>query len=110
MKGYHQKVAVLGDMLELGETENDLHKEVGAFLSPDKVDQLFTYGALGAKIAEGAAGQLDQDRIHAYTDKTELITGLLTALHPKDVLLVKASRGMRLEEVVEAVKSSDLHQ
>ncbi len=110
MKGFRQKIAVLGDMLELGPTENDLHRDVGAFLTPDKVDHLFTYGALGTKIAEGAAGHLDQERIHAYTDKIELITDLLDVLHPEDVILVKASRGMRLEEVVEAVKCNDLHQ
>ncbi|MNJ47031.1 UDP-N-acetylmuramoyl-tripeptide--D-alanyl-D-alanine ligase [compost metagenome] len=110
MKGFRQKIAVLGDMLELGPTENDLHRDVGAFLTADKVDHLFTYGALGTKIAEGAAGHLDQERIHAYTDKIELITDLLDVLHPEDVILVKASRGMRLEEVVEAVKCNDLHQ
>ncbi|WP_110934379.1 UDP-N-acetylmuramoyl-tripeptide--D-alanyl-D-alanine ligase [Paenibacillus bouchesdurhonensis] len=110
MKGYHHKIAVLGDMLELGPTENELHREVGCFITANKLDQLFTYGALGAKIAEGAAEHLDQESIHAYTDKAELISGLLSILHPKDVVLVKGSRGMRLEEVVEAVKSSELHQ
>lgn len=110
MKGYRCKVAVLGDMLELGETEDDLHREVGAFLKGGKIDRLFTYGTLGEKIAEGAAEHLDPQSIHAYTDKAELIAGLLDVLHPGDVVLVKASRGMRLEEVVEAVKNSDLHQ
>lgn len=110
MRGYRHKIAVLGDMLELGETENELHREVGAFITAGKLDQLFTYGALGAKIAEGAAEHLDQESIHAYTDKAELISGLLSVLHPKDAVLVKGSRGMRLEEVVEAVQSSDLHQ
>ncbi|WP_460323321.1 UDP-N-acetylmuramoyl-tripeptide--D-alanyl-D-alanine ligase [Paenibacillus sp. YSY-4.3] len=110
MQGYRRKIAVLGDMLELGETEDALHREVGAFMEGGKVDQLFTYGTLGAKIAAGAAGHLDQRSIHAYTDKAELIAGLVTVLHPEDIVLVKASRGMKLEEVVEAVKNSDLHQ
>ncbi|WP_339160164.1 UDP-N-acetylmuramoyl-tripeptide--D-alanyl-D-alanine ligase [Paenibacillus sp. FSL W8-0186] len=110
MKGYRRKIAVLGDMLELGDAEDALHREVGAFMKGGKVDQLFTYGILGAKIAAGAAGQLDQRSIHAYTDKVELIEGLLAILHPEDIVLVKASRGMKLEEVVEAVKNSELPQ
>lgn len=110
MKGYRNKIAVLGDMLELGPTENELHREVGGYITADKLDRLFTYGDLGAKIAEGAAEHLDQENIYAYTDKAELISGLLSILHPNDVVLVKGSRGMRLEEVVESVKDSELHQ
>lgn len=108
MKGFRQRIAVLGDMLELGASEEEYHREIGASLTPDKVDQLFTYGTLGLKIAEGAAGHLKPARIHAYTDKTELIRDLTSLIHPKDVVLVKASRGMKLEEVVDAVKHNNL--
>lgn len=108
MKGFRQRIAVLGDMLELGASEEEYHREIGASLTPDKVDQLFTYGTLGLKIAEGAAGHLKPSRIHAYTDKTELIRDLTSLIHPKDVVLVKASRGMKLEEVVDAVKHNNL--
>lgn len=108
MKGFRQRIAVLGDMLELGASEEEYHREIGASLTPDKVDQLFTYGTLGLKIAEGAAGHLKPARIHAYTDKTELIRDLTSLIHPKDVVLVKASRGMKLEEVVDAVKHNIL--
>ncbi|GJM81350.1 hypothetical protein HMSSN139_38460 [Paenibacillus sp. HMSSN-139] len=51
---------------------------------------------------------MDPDRIHAYTDKSELIRKLVSLLHPQDVVLVKASRGMKLEEVVKAIKTSEL--
>ncbi|RRJ66663.1 UDP-N-acetylmuramoyl-tripeptide--D-alanyl-D-alanine ligase [Paenibacillus oralis] len=108
MKGFRQKVAVLGDMLELGASEEEYHREIGAALTPGQVDQLFTYGTLGLKIAEGASEHLEPARIHAYTDKTELIRNLISQLHPKDVVLVKASRGMKLEEIVDAVRHSNL--
>lgn len=107
-RGYRQKIAVLGDMLELGEDEERFHLEIGQFLSPEKVDLLFTYGPLSHKIAEGASEKLEPGAIFAYDDKIELIGKLVSVLHPKDVLLVKASRGMRLEEVVDAVKNSNL--
>ncbi|WP_280520785.1 UDP-N-acetylmuramoyl-tripeptide--D-alanyl-D-alanine ligase [Paenibacillus sp. J22TS3] len=110
MKGYRRKVAVLGDMLELGEHEERYHEETGRYITPEKVDILFTYGTLGAKIAQGAAEHLPAERIHAYTDKTELMHRLMQELTPKDVVLVKASRGMRLEEVAQAIKINRLQQ
>ncbi|MNC45938.1 UDP-N-acetylmuramoyl-tripeptide--D-alanyl-D-alanine ligase [compost metagenome] len=110
MKGYRNKIAVLGDMLELGDTEEEYHREVGAFLSSSKVDYLFTYGKLGKLIAEGAGDVLDADHIFAYHDKSELIHKLESVLSPKDIVLVKGSRGMKLEEVVEAIKVSSLHK
>lgn len=108
MKGFRKKIAVLGDMLELGASEEEYHREIGAYLAPGKADLLFTYGALGRKIAEGAMEHMEPGSIHAYTDKSELIRKLVSQLHPKDIVLVKASRGMRLEEVVEAIKNSEL--
>lgn len=110
LKGYRRKFLILGDMLELGELEQDYHKEIGKFLTVDKVDQLFTYGPLAGFIAEAAAENLDTNNIHAYTDKIELIDKLKSMLHPKDAVLVKASRGMKLEEVVDAVKDFNLQQ
>ncbi|MDN4070179.1 UDP-N-acetylmuramoyl-tripeptide--D-alanyl-D-alanine ligase [Paenibacillus sp. FSL R5-0407] len=107
-RGYRKKIVVLGDMLELGPSEDEFHREVGRFLTPEKVDLLFTYGRLAEKIAEGAAENLEPGTIFAYHDKSELIEKLISMLHPKDVLLVKASRGMKLEEVVDAVKNSNL--
>ncbi|WP_229753442.1 UDP-N-acetylmuramoyl-tripeptide--D-alanyl-D-alanine ligase [Paenibacillus segetis] len=110
MKGFRRKIAILGDMLELGELEADYHREVGKFLANNKVDQVFTYGHLAEYIAEGAAESLDASSIHAYTDKIELIEKLRSILHPKDAVLVKGSRGMKLEEVVEAIKDFNLQQ
>ncbi|MGG6309925.1 UDP-N-acetylmuramoyl-tripeptide--D-alanyl-D-alanine ligase [Paenibacillus macerans] len=108
MKGFRRKIAVLGDMLELGASEEDYHRGIGASLAPGNVDVLFTYGTLARSIAEGAKEHMDSGNIYAYTDKSELIRKLVSLLHPQDVVLVKASRGMRLEEVVEAVKNSEL--
>ncbi|MNW29408.1 UDP-N-acetylmuramoyl-tripeptide--D-alanyl-D-alanine ligase [compost metagenome] len=110
MKGYRNKIAVLGDMLELGDSEEEYHREVGAFVSTSKLDYLFTYGKLGELIAEGAGDALDANHIFAYHDKSELIHKLESIVNPKDIVLVKGSRGMKLEEVVEAIKASSLHK
>lgn len=104
MKGYQRKIAVLGDMLELGASEGKYHEEIGNLLDASKLDYLFTLGELGKRIAEGAKKRLDEKKIYAYTDKAELIAKLETMLSPDDVVLVKASRGMALEKVVEQIK------
>lgn len=107
-QGFCKKIAVLGDMLELGPDEAEFHLEIGRYLTPDKADLLFTYGKLSDKIAEGAAETMKHGTVFAYHDKSELIESLISVLHPDDVVLVKASRGMKLEEVVDAVKVSSL--
>jgi UDP-N-acetylmuramoyl-tripeptide--D-alanyl-D-alanine ligase len=104
MKGYQRKIAVLGDMLELGASEGKYHEEIGNLLDASKLDYLLTLGELGKRIAEGAKKRLDEKKIYAYTDKAELIAKLETMLSPQDVVLVKASRGMALEKVVEQIK------
>jgi UDP-N-acetylmuramoyl-tripeptide--D-alanyl-D-alanine ligase len=103
LTGYKQKILVLGDMLELGEQEAFLHQEVGETLKDSEVDHLFTYGVLGTEIAKGAAGVMERDRIHVFQEKEDLIQKLRETAGPNDVVLVKASRGMKMEEIVEAL-------
>ncbi|MNP26312.1 UDP-N-acetylmuramoyl-tripeptide--D-alanyl-D-alanine ligase [compost metagenome] len=103
MKGYRQKVAVLGDMLELGEYENEYHAEIGSYITKDKVDLLYTFGSLSLSTAEAARKNLPHSNIFAFRDKVELIEHLKAEIQPKDIVLVKGSRGMKLEEVVNAL-------
>lgn len=94
-----RRIAVLGDMLELGPTARDLHREVGALVA-EHADWLFTLGELAREIAAGAAEQgLPPERI-AMADTVEDLTARLRAiLRPGDRILVKGSRGMRMERV-----------
>lgn len=103
-----RKIAVLGDMLELGAEEKQFHEEIGRFAAKHNIEALFTYGALGASIAQGAQGTMPTANVHAYTDKQKLIQHLRSYLHADDIVLVKASRGMRLEEIVDALKNGPL--
>lgn len=103
MKGFGQKILVLGDMLELGEKEVEFHQEVGEAIEDSGVGHLFTFGTLGKEIANGAKPFLEDEQIHVFTDKDALITELKKITTPNDVILVKASRGMKLEEVVHAL-------
>ncbi|MSS70055.1 MAG: UDP-N-acetylmuramoyl-tripeptide--D-alanyl-D-alanine ligase [Candidatus Latescibacteria bacterium] len=92
-----RRIACLGDMLELGDDAPALHREVGAFAARG-VDLLFATGPLAAEIVKGAAGL--GDRAQHFPDRAHLIQALNETLRPGDVLLVKGSRGMRMEEIL----------
>ncbi len=100
------RIAVLADMLELGQTAPELHHQIGE-LAAKRVDWLFTYGALAEKIALGAmdAG-LQEDRVFTAKSHNELVARLLEVLQPGDRILIKGSRGMRMEKVTDALRES----
>lgn len=93
-------VAVLGNMLELGEVAAEGHRQVG--LASAEVAQLvFTVGDLAAGVAAGAIeGGLSPKVVLPCRDNSEVVDRLRTLLQPGDVVLVKGSRGMKMEEIV----------
>lgn len=103
LKNYKKKIVVLGDMLELGENEETFHYEVGKGINIDEIGYVFTFGQLGRKIAEGAKENFSGNNVFAYDDKQKLIVKLQEVVAAGDIVLVKGSRGMKLEEVVNAL-------
>ncbi|MCH6268695.1 UDP-N-acetylmuramoyl-tripeptide--D-alanyl-D-alanine ligase [Neobacillus citreus] len=104
LQGYERKILVLGDMLELGPQEEQYHLQIGEGLNADKIEFLFTYGQLGSHIAAEARNVLGDERVFDFLDKEELIQSLKKYLNGQTLVLVKASRGMKLEEVVKALQ------
>ncbi len=104
LEGYKQKILVLGDMLELGPEEEAFHQKIGESVQPEKIDFVFTYGQLGQFIAKGARAVLPADRVYSFSDKSTLITELKRHTNSETLILVKASRGMRMEEIVTALR------
>ncbi|MBV7508725.1 UDP-N-acetylmuramoyl-tripeptide--D-alanyl-D-alanine ligase [Bacillus sp. sid0103] len=104
LQGYERKILVLGDMLELGPQEEQYHQQIGESLNGEKVDLLFTYGKLGGHIAQKARTVLGSERVFAFTEKEALIQELKQHVNHKTLILVKASRGMKLEEIVTALQ------
>lgn len=100
-----KKIAVLGDMLELGPNTDQMHEEVGEFLARQGIDVLVACGVLGRSLAKGAkqAG-LDQSRILEVPDARAAAAAVKTVVKPGDAVLIKASRGMKLEQVVDALQ------
>ena len=104
--GTKQTVAVLGDMLELGPQSSAFHQDVGKHVAARHITSLVSCGKLGRQIAEGArrAG-MAPDRVFEYPSAAQAIDGVVSMVEPGSVVLVKASRGMRMEQVVEALRS-----
>jgi len=101
-----RRIAVLGDMGELGSEEAKLHREVGQAAVERNIDMLVTVGALGHEIAAGAraAGMCDDSVIEV--DDTDAATSLLdNTVGAGDLVLVKASRFMEFEHIVEGLVS-----
>ena len=94
-----RKIAVLGDMLELGDYSKQAHCDIGKYAAEKQIDMLFTFGEESKNITE-TAQKLGMDAF-AFTDKTVLFNALKGELKKGDAVLFKASRGMKLEEVIE---------
>jgi UDP-N-acetylmuramyl pentapeptide synthase len=94
-----RRVAVLGDMLELGTTERDFHEEIGAHARAVGVDLLVTVGPLAEHIASGFGGPA-----HHAPDARAASALVPDLLEPGDTVLVKASRGVGLEVVAQALE------
>ena len=97
-----RKVAILGDMLELGSSAEDLHREIGELVPQMKFDMLVAVGKLSLNIQKGAiAAGMDKKNALHFDTVDEAMDFLSENVHFGDVLLVKASRGMKLEQVVD---------
>ncbi|NLW55394.1 MAG: UDP-N-acetylmuramoyl-tripeptide--D-alanyl-D-alanine ligase [Firmicutes bacterium] len=94
-----RKIAVLGDMLELGELSTEAHYQIGVLVAEYGCAALFAFGP-ESEATKRAAENHGVTARHFF-DKTELWTELNSYLIPGDVVLVKGSRGMRMEEIVE---------
>lgn len=94
------KVAILGDMFELGEEEEKLHYEVGEYVA-GKVDVLICVGNLAKNIYEGAMQGTKEKTVMIYLkEKEELYSHLENIIMPQDTILLKASHGMGFAEIV----------
>lgn len=98
-------VAVIGDMLELGELSRDAHYGVGTKAAENKIDAVFTYGERALEIAKGAKDG-GVSFVRSFADKQELSKELSSFLREGDAVLFKASRGMKLEDVIYSVYES----
>ena len=98
-----RRVAVLGDMLELGDCTQAEHYKIGR-IAAEKADMVFAYGPHADRVRDGTiTGGMPDDKGMAFETQEELVKALRNAVRPGDVLLFKASRGMHLERALDAL-------
>ncbi len=92
-----RRVAVLGDMLELGVTAEAEHYRIGR-IAAEKADMVLAYGPNSDRVVTGArTGGMTDNHARSYEDRQELVTAMKRLLRAGDVILVKGSRGMQME-------------
>ncbi len=97
-----RRIAVVGDMRELGAITHDAHRALGHDVGNRQIDALFALGDLAEVVVEGAR-EAGIDQAWAYADQ-DVLTGALQAyLRPGDLMLIKGSRGIAMERIVTAL-------
>ena len=97
----NRKIAILGDMFELGDFSKDLHEKVGEEVSANKIDLLICSGENAKYIAKKAKEKMDSKNIYYLENKEDIIGLLEKIVKPGDIILLKASNGMKFYELAE---------
>lgn len=98
-----RKVAIMGDMFELGPTEKEMHYEIGKYAVEKGIDVVICIGGLTAETARGAEEACSSKKhveVHHYNTKDEFFSEKDSVLKEGDTILVKASHGMEFPEIV----------
>ncbi|MGO4346667.1 UDP-N-acetylmuramoyl-tripeptide--D-alanyl-D-alanine ligase [Paenibacillus sp. MCAF9] len=99
LEGFHKKVLILGDMLELGDAEAAFHEEVARSVDLSKIHSVFTFGHISKIISDTLLENGFEGEAKHFTSKISLTEECMRILSKDDVVLVKGSRGLKLEEV-----------
>ena len=100
----NKKIAILGDMLELGSYEQELHEKVGEEVYKNNIDFLVTVGERAKYIASKAKELgMNEDRIFIFDTKEEAMLKIESIIQENDYVLVKASNSMKFDEIVNKI-------
>ena len=101
-----RKVLICGDMLELGNYTEQLHKKIGTKVANKNIDLLWTVGPFSRFMAEGAiAGGMSRDKILSCETSEEVCSSVASQLRKDDTILIKGSRKLELESVLAQIES-----
>ena len=100
-----ERIAVLGDMFELGKHSAQQHLKIGEYVARQKISALYLLGPMAQRVRQGALrGGMAADHIFVGKDHKAIVRQLRTRLGSGDWLLIKGSRGMKMEKVLEGLK------
>jgi UDP-N-acetylmuramoyl-tripeptide--D-alanyl-D-alanine ligase len=104
--GYRRRILAVGEMLELGPESPRLHREAGEAVASQGLDSVVTVRGDAAEIAKGAVeAGLPRERARFFASSEEAAGFVAGTIEPGDLLLVKGSRGVRMEKIVEALRA-----
>ncbi|MBI1746035.1 MAG: UDP-N-acetylmuramoyl-tripeptide--D-alanyl-D-alanine ligase [Acidobacteria bacterium] len=105
--GYRRRMVAVGAMLELGPQSGELHRECGRFIARAPVDELLCVGEESRRLGEGAMAEgLSPSHVHFFPDAVSAGAFLCTLAGHGDLLLVKGSRGIRMDRAVAKIKET----
>lgn len=96
----NRKIAVLGDMFDLGEKSDDIHLKLAEVFEILDYDYLFTLGDAAKNIALGAKKYMKEDKIMCFDNRENLINKLKEIIQPNDLVYFKASNGMKFDYII----------
>jgi UDP-N-acetylmuramoyl-tripeptide--D-alanyl-D-alanine ligase len=103
--GYRRRIVAAGEMLELGPESPRLHREAGRHAAAQHLDCVVGVQGAAAELVKGAVeGGLPREDAHFFPSATDAADFLLELLQPGDLLLVKGSRGVKMERIIEALR------
>ncbi len=101
-----RKIVVLGDMLELGAFEKELHEKVGKEIYKNQIDIIMCQGE-ASKYITNKVKELGMKEVYQFETKEELIEKLKHIIQKDDYILIKASHGMHFEDITEAIENKE---
>lgn len=101
-----KRIVVLGDMLELGEQAELMHTGLAAYIQPEEITEVYLCGPIMSKLAQVLEEKYAPEKIHHYEteDKDSLVADLKATINPEDIVMIKGSHGIHLEEVLAALQ------
>lgn len=99
-----RRIAVLGDMFELGDDSDLYHYQVGEYLAALPIDELVVIGNHAKQIHKAVQDSGSKMKVYEFSENEEAAMYLLATLMPEDIVLIKGSNGMKMNEIVELLK------
>ena len=101
-----RRVAILADILELGDYSEEIHRNIGKTINPNTLDILITIGPNSNYIKEESLNNnFNKNNIYSFNDYQETLEKLPSILTPDDIVLLKGSHGMQLTKIVDELTS-----
>lgn len=99
-----RRIAVLGDMFELGENSEQYHYEIGEFIADLPIHELVVVGEQAKNISKAVKDYESKLKTYEFSENEEVEMYLLGTLMPNDVVLIKGSNGMHMNEIVQVLR------